>query len=148
LQLARADGCAQRFYSMSAQIRQERSTYYKQLERTQKDGLNITDWLEWFLECIDRALCSTENILTDILKKARFWETYNTTSFNERQRLILNKLFDDFFGKLTTSKWAKINKCSQDTALRDIQELMHLGILIKDPSAGRSTSYSLHESFR
>lgn len=151
LQLARADGCSQRFYSMSARIRTERKSYYDVLQKTQtgtkseshSDGIDITPWQEWFLGCLDRALESTETTLADVFKKAHFWELYPAGSMNERQRIIINKLFEGFEGKLTSSKWAKITKCSQDTAHRDILELVKKGILIKDPAGGRSTSYSL-----
>lgn len=145
LQLARADGSAQRFYSMSAQIRKERNTYYDLLEKTQKGGLDITDWLAWFLECLDRALSATEELLAGVLKKAKYWEWLNAKHLNERQRLMLNKMLDGFEGKLTSSKWAKIAKCSQDTALRDIQHLVDQGVLIKEVSGGRSTSYWIKE---
>ena len=145
MQLARADGSAQRFYSMSAQIRKERNAYYDALERTQRGDLDITDWLDWFLSCLDRALSATEETLNSILKKARHWEWLATKILNERQRLLLNKLLDGFTGKLTTSKWAKIAKCSQDTALRDIQHLVEQGVLEKENAGGRSTSYGLAE---
>ncbi|GAB2523458.1 Fic family protein [Spirosoma aerophilum] len=145
MQLTRADGSPQRFYSMSAQIRKERNAYYSILERTQKGDLDITDWLEWFLNCLDRALSETENILVGVLRKTRYWEWFATKTINERQRLLLNKLLDGFDGKLTSSKWAKIAKCSQDTALRDIQQLIDQSILIKEESGGRSTSYVLTE---
>ena len=141
--LARSEQSSQRFYSMSAQIRIERKAYYDTLERTQKGGLDITPWIKWFLGCLDRAFDGTEETLGSVLLKARFWETHAETSFNDRQRLMLNKLLDGFEGKLTSSKWATIAKCSQDTALRDIQGLVNQGILGKDPGGGRSTSYSL-----
>ena len=141
--LARSEQSPQRFYSMSAQIRVERMTYYEMLEKTQKGGLDITPWLEWFLGCLDRAFDGTEETLGSVLRKARFWEAHADISFNDRQRLMLNKLLDGFEGKLTSSKWAKIAKCSQDTALRDILDLVNHGILAKDPGGGRSTSYSL-----
>ncbi len=141
--LARSEQSSQRFYSMSAQIRIERKAYYDTLEITQKGGLNITLWIEWFLGCLDRAFDSTEETLGGVLHKARFWETHAETSINDRQRLMLNKLLDGFEGKLTSSKWATIAKCSQDTALRDIQYLVNRGILAKDSGGGRSTSYSL-----
>ena len=141
--LARSEQNPQRFYSMSAQIRIERKTYYDILEKTQKGGLDITSWLEWFLGCLDRAFDGTEETLGSVLRKARFWEAHADISFNDRQRLMLNKLLDGFEGKLTSSKWAKIAKCSQDTALRDILDLVDHGILAKDPGGGRSTSYSL-----
>jgi Fic family protein len=143
LQLARADASTQRFYSMSAQIKQEREDYYQILERTQKGNLDISDWLQWFLNCLDHALLATEKILADVLERARFWETYGMDTFNERQSLMLKKLLENFFGKLTSSKWAKISKCSQDTALRDIQDLVKRGILKKESSGGRSTTYEL-----
>jgi len=141
--LARSEQSSQRFYSMSAQISFERKAYYDTLERTQKGGLDITPWIKWFLGCLDRAFDGTEETLGSVLLRARFWETHAETSFNDRQRLMLNKLLDGFEGKLTSSKWATIAKCSQDTALRDIQGLVNEGILAKDPGGGRSTSYSL-----
>lgn len=143
MMLARSDGAPQRFYSMSAQIRQERKTYYDVLEQTQKGDQDITAWLAWFLDCLGRALDGTEAQLETVFKKARFWEVTATAGLNERQRLILNKLIDGFEGKLTSSKWAKIAKCSQDTALRDIQDLLNRGLLSKDSSGGRSTNYRL-----
>lgn len=143
LLLARSENSSQRFYSMSAQIQVERKAYYKVLERTQKGDLDITAWLEWFLDCLDRAISGAENILADVLQKARFWDRYREESFNDRQRIILNRLLDGFEGKLTSSKWAKIGKCSQDTASRDINDLLKRGILIKNPGGGRSVSYSL-----
>lgn len=143
LQLARADGNTQRFYSLSAQIRKDRTSYYKILEKTQKDSLDINEWLEWFLFCLDRALNSTKDSLEGVLNRAHFWETESTSHFNPRQRLMLNKLLDDFRGKLTTSKWATITKCSQDTATRDIQDLIQRDILVKEAAGGRSTSYIL-----
>jgi len=145
MQFARADGTKQRFYSMSEQIRLERNGYYEILEKTQKGSLDITGWMEWFLHCLDRALTATESSLAVILRKARYWETFSTKTINERQRLILNKLLDGFVGKLTSSKWAKIAKCSQDTALRDIQSLLEQGILVKGDGGGRSTGYGLRE---
>ncbi|GAB3641618.1 Fic family protein [Spirosoma arcticum] len=145
MQLARADRSAQRFYSMSAQIRIERNAYYDALERTQRGDLDITDWLDWFLSCLDRALSATEETLASVLRKARYWEWLATKTLNERQRLLLNKLLDGFTGKLTTSKWAKIAKCSQDTALRDIQQLVEQGVLVKEEAGGRSTNYGLAE---
>jgi Fic family protein len=143
MQLSRADGSAQRFYSMSAQMRAERNRYYAILEETQKGDLDITAWLEWFLGCLDRALAATGNQLAGILQKARFREINALVALNDRQRLLINKLQDGFEGKLTTSKWATIAKCSQDTALRDIQELMRHGILSKEKAGGRSTHYLL-----
>ena len=150
LQLARTDGSRERFYSMSAQIRQERNDYYDILEEIQnsahatKEGIDITLWLEWFLGCLSRALKNTESTLANVFKKVRFWETHIATSINERQRKLINKLFEGFEGKLTTSKYAKIAKCSQDTAWRDINDLTEKRILVKDSAGGRSTSYSLN----
>jgi Fic family protein len=143
--LARSEKSAQRFYSMSAQIRQERNAYYDILETTQKGDLDITPWLEWFLGCLDRAFGGAEMILAAVLTKARFWEIHAGASLNDRQRTIINWLLDGFEGKLTSSKWAKLAKCSQDTALRDIDDLVRSGILTKDAAGGRSTSYSLVE---
>jgi len=150
MQLARADDSRERFYSMSVQIRQERNAYYDILEKTQKNtdvsktGITITPWLEWFLTCLNRTLAATESILAGVFKKARFWEAHSGGSINERQRVMINKMFDGFEGKLTSSKWAKITKCSQDTAFRDILDLIEKGILTKDSAGGRSTSYSLN----
>jgi Fic family protein len=143
--LARSEESSQRFYSMSAQIRQERNDYYDILEATQKDSLDITAWLQWFLGCLDRAFNGAERILSDVLKKARFWEAHAATPFNKRQRKVLNRLLDGFEGKLTSSKWAILTKTSQDTALRDIDDLVERGVLVKDAGGGRSTSYSLAE---
>lgn len=143
MQLTRADSTPQRFYSMSAQIRKERTAYYNILEETQKGALDITRWIEWFLGCLDRAFASTDETLAVVLRKAKFWEKHAESSFNGRQVLLLNKLLNGFEGKLNSSKWAKIAKCSQDTALRDILNLMNRKILIKEPSGGRSTSYVL-----
>jgi Fic family protein len=144
MQLARSDKSNNRFYSMSAQIRNERNKYYDILESTQKGTLDITLWLEWFLECLDRALSASEETLAGVLQKSRFWEKHIHTSLNERQRLMIQKLMDGFIGKLTSSKWAKMNKCSSDTAIRDINDLVKKGILMKDAGGGRSTSYSLN----
>jgi Fic family protein len=141
--LARSERSAQRFYSMSAQIREERKAYYAILESRQKGTLDITRWLEWFLECLGRAIARAETTLAAILGKARFWEVQAGVVLNDRQRRIVNQLLDGFEGKLTSSKWAKLARCSQDTALRDIEDLVREGILIKDAAGGRSTSYSL-----
>ncbi|MBI4474849.1 MAG: Fic family protein, partial [Acidobacteria bacterium] len=146
--LARAENTGQRFYSMSAQIRRERDDYYSILEHTQKDSLDITAWLQWFIGCLGRALDGTETTLTAVLRKARFWEAWNRVALNDRQRLMLNRMLDGFEGKLTSSKWAKVTKCSQDTASRDIQALIEAGILVKDAAGGRSTSYSLKDDSR
>lgn len=151
MQLARSDGSQDRFYSMSARIRKERNAYYNVLEKTQKNtaalksGIDITMWMEWFLNCLNRSLEATENILEGVFKKARFWKNHSVNTINARQKIMLNKLFDGFEGKLTTSKWAKITKCSQDTALRDIMDLVKKNILVKDSAGGRSTSYLLKE---
>ena len=141
--LARADKSKQRFYSMSAQIRLERKSYYDILEKTQKGDLNITDWLLWFLDCLLKALKSTETVLVRVLTKADFWQKQKDTDLNVRQKLMLNKLLDGFEGKLTSSKWAKITKTSTDTALRDNQDLQNKNILKKDEAGGRSTNYEL-----
>jgi Fic family protein len=141
--LARSEQSAQRFYSMSAQIRHEQKAYYDILEATQKGNLDITGWLAWFLGCLGRAIESAETTLAAVLTKARFWDKFSGTGFNERQRRILNHLLNGFEGKLTSSKWAKLAKCSQDTALRDIEDLVQKGVLMKDPAGGRSTSYSI-----
>jgi len=141
--LARSEHSPQRFYSMSSQIRQERKAYYEILEATQKGDLDITRWLEWFLECLGRAFDRAETILATVLNKARFWDRFAGVEFNERQRNIVNRLLNGFEGKLTSSKWAKLAKCSQDTALRDIEDLVRKKVLVKDAAGGRSTSYSL-----
>jgi len=143
LQLARADGTSQRFYSMSAQIQKERNAYYRILEMTQRGTLDITAWLEWFLQCLDRSLSGTDATLNSVLAKARFWEQHAHTKLNERQHMMLNKLLDGFEGKLNTAKWARIAKCSHDTALRDIQDLIDKDVLEKEEAGGRSTSYAL-----
>lgn len=143
LALARSEQSAERFYSMSAQTRKERSAYYAVLEKTQRATLDITDWLEWFLGCLDRAVDGAETILGDVLRKADFWERHAAAVLSERQRLVLNRLLDGFEGKLTSSKWAKITKVSQATAARDIEDLIERGLLQKDAAGGRSTSYSL-----
>ena len=143
LQLARAELTAQRFYSMSAQIRLQRKAYYDVLEKTQRGNLDITEWLCWFLSCLESGLLATQSTLKKVLDKAQFWETYATTILNKRQILLLNKLLDTFEGNLTSDKWAKIAKCSQDSAQRDIQDLLAKGILEKLPSGGRSTAYIL-----
>jgi Fic family protein len=146
LTLARSEKTAQRFYSMSAQIREERKAYYDILESTQKGDLDITPWLEWFLACLGRAFDGAEVILASVMRKARFWEDHAGQSFNDRQRLVINRLLNGFEGKLTSSKYAKLAKCSPDTALRDIQDLLTRDILTKDAAGGRSTSYSLAET--
>jgi Fic family protein len=143
LLLARSDDTSQRFYSLSSQILLERKVYYEILQKTQYSNGDITEWLEWFLNCLYHSLLSTEDTLQKVLHKADFWDKHKETAFNARQRLMLNKLMDGFDGKLNSSKWAKITKCSTDTALRDIQDLMNKGILKKEISGGRSTNYEL-----
>ncbi len=143
--LARSEGTPRRFYSMSAQIRVERKAYYDILEATQKGDLDITSWLVWFLACLGRAFEGAEDILASVLGKARFWEAHAATPINDRQRKVINRLLDGFEGVLTSSKWAALTKTSQDTALRDIDDLLRRGVLLKDAGGGRSTSYSLAE---
>jgi len=144
MQLARSDKINQRFYSMSAYIENQKKAYYNILEITQKRSMNVTDWLTWYFECLIGALKLTDVTLEKIFAKARFWKKHATKIMNERQKLIINKLLDNFSGELTSSKWAKITKCSQDTALRDIQDLIGKKILLKEPEGGRSTSYVLN----
>jgi Fic family protein len=141
--LARSEGSSQRFYSMSAQIQQERSAYYGILEETQKGTLDITPWLDWLIGCLGRAIEGAQSALAPVLSKARFWEAHRGVSLNERQSLVLNRLLDGLGGKLTSSKYAELAKCSQDTAQRDILLLVEHGILARNPAGGRSTSYSL-----
>jgi Fic family protein len=141
--LAQSDKSNQRFYSMSAQIRIERKQYYEILEKTQKGNLDITDWIVWFLNCLINSLISTDSILTRVLFKAEFWQKHIDTAINDRQRKLLNKIMDGFEGKLTSSKWAKIAKCSKDSAVRDITDLIEKGILQKEAARGRSTNYEL-----
>jgi Fic family protein len=145
MMLARSENSSQRFYSMSAQIRQERNVYYDMLETTQKGDLDITAWLKWFLECLERAFEGAETASASVLRKARFWEKHAGASFIDRQRGMLNRLLDGLEGKLTSSKWARLAKCSQDTALRDIDDLVKRGLLRKEAAGGRSTSYVLVE---
>jgi Fic family protein len=141
--LARSENSPQRFYSMSAQIRSERKEYYTILEFTQKGDLDISAWLDWFLVCLDCAIAGAEETLGGVLQKARFWDVIKDQPLNARQRTIINILLDGFEGKLTSSKWAKFTKSSQDTALRDITDLVERGILVRDGAGGRSTGYSL-----
>jgi Fic family protein len=141
--LTRSEQSPRRFYSMSAQIRTERKDYYDILEATQKGDLDITPWIEWFLGCLSRAFEGAEQILAAVLHKARFWDKFRDENLNDRQRKVLNRLLNGFEGKLTSSKYAALAKCSQDTASRDIDELIKCGCLIKDKAGGRSTSYSL-----
>jgi Fic family protein len=146
LLLARADGSLQRFYSLSAQIQRERAGYYDILERTQKRALDVTEWLLWFFDALHRSVDHAQFTLDAVLTKARFWREWATSPFNERQVKLLNKLLDGFEGKLTSGKWAAIAKCSSDTALRDINDLLTRGVLRKAEGGGRSTSYELSES--
>jgi Fic family protein len=143
MSLARSEGSSQRYYSMSAQIRLERNAYYAILEQIQKGNLDITPWLKWFLDCLNKAFDGAGKILAAVLRKAEFWKKHATTPFNERQRNIVNRLLDGLIGKLTSSKWAKLENTSPDTALRDINDLVARGILKRDEGGGRSTSYSL-----
>lgn len=142
-QLAIADGSSKRFYSISSQILKERKEYYFQLEEAQKGTLDITAYLIWFLSCLDRAILNTDDVLSKILTKSRFWKQYASVSLNPRQIKVINRLLDGFDGKLTSTKWAKICKCSQDTALRDITRLIELGVLQKTDEGGRSSGYRL-----
>jgi Fic family protein len=146
LALARSENSPQRFYSMSAQIRQERSAYYDILEETQKGTMDITPWMDWFLGCLGRAIDGAQTTLSAVLAKARFWKRMEGVPLNDRQRLVLNRLLDGLEGKLTTSKYAKLAKCSQDTALRDILPLVKRGILVLNPEGGRSTTYALAQA--
>ena len=141
--LTKTDGNRQRFYSLSAQIQRERGAYYEQLERVQQGDLNVTHWLMWFLETLKRALEQANKTLDTLLTKAKYWQRWVETPMNARQIKILNRLLDGFDGKLTSSKWAAISKCSPDTALRDITELIQVGALRKAEGGGRSTSYEL-----
>lgn len=145
--LARSEKSPQRFYSMSAQIRHERSEYYDMLEATQKGTLDITRWMDWFLGCLGRAIAGAQQIIGGVLSRARFWDAIRDVSINQRQREMLNRLLDGFEGKLTTVKWAKMTEVSHDTALRDIEALVAFGILTRDSSGGRSTSYNLAGRF-
>jgi Fic family protein len=148
LMLARSENSSRRFYSLSAQIQKERKGYYAILEKTQKGPLNITPWIKWFLNCLKKAIEEASALLSIILYKTQFWESIADLSLNQRQKKVLNCLLDRFNGKLTTTKWAKIAKCSQDTAYRDILDLIDKNILVKNPKGGRSTSYSLSSSYR
>jgi len=142
--LARAEETSGRFYSMSAQIETERKQYYLHLEQSQRGGVDVTSWLEWFLNCLGRAINGAENELAGVLRKAKVWERINEAPVNERQRIVINRLLDGFEGKLSTSKYAKLTKCSSDTALRDIKDLLDRRILVQDAPGGRSTSYRLN----
>ncbi len=141
--LARSEKSPKRFYSMSSQIRHERKDYYQVLEWTQKGPMDVTQWMEWFLGCLQRSIRLSRKTLADVLTKAKFWSSFGTEPMNQRQIKVLNKLLDGFEGKLTSSKWARIAKCSQDTATRDINDLLQKACLRRDSAGGRSTSYSL-----
>jgi Fic family protein len=144
LMLARSEKSSHRFYSLSAQIQLERKSYYDILERTQKGGLDVTSWIEWFFACLARAIEKATALFELLARKRKYLEALTEAPLNERQRKIIGLLLDGFEGKLTTSKWAKIAKCSQDTAYRDILDLVDRGILVKNSEGGRSTSYGLY----
>ena len=146
MMLARADSTKNRFYSMSSQIEAERKEYYHQLELAQSGDLNITDWLAWFIACLGRAIRSSDDRLAGVLRKAQIWDQLGQHPVNERQRLVINRMLNGFKGFLNTSKYAKIAKCSADTALRDIQQLLEYGVLLKNPGGGRSTSYRMADA--
>jgi Fic family protein len=146
MSLARSEGTSQRFYSMSGQIREERGEYYRILEQTQRATMDITPWMEWFLACLTRAIEHAQAALSGVVDKARHWEKLRDVPLNERQRLVINRLLDGFEGNLTTSKWAALTKSSNDTALRDIQQLVERGVLARNEAGGRSTSYSLRSA--
>ena len=143
MSLARSEGTSQRFYSMSAQIREERADYYRILEQTQRATMDVSAWMEWFLGCLTRAIEGAHGALTSVIAKGRYWEKLRDVPMNDRQRLMITRLIDGFEGKLTSSKWAALTKSSPDTALRDIQQLVEYGVLVKNAAGGRSTSYSL-----
>jgi Fic family protein len=143
--LSRADGTKDRFYSLSSQIEAERKEYYLQLEAAQRGDLDITRWLTWFLGCLDRAIGNAEKTLAAVLRKAKLWQRINRSPVNNRQCEVINRMLGEFEGFLTTSKYAKLAKCSQDTALRDIRDLLDRGIIVQNPGRGRSTSYRLSE---
>jgi Fic family protein len=143
MSLARSEGSSQRFYSMSAQIREERGEYYGMLERAQGGTMDVTGWMEWFLGCLTRAIERAQAAASRVIERAHYWQTLRNVPLNERQRLVITRMLEGFEGKLTTSKWAALTKCSQDTALRDVQQLVNRGVLVRDPPGGRSTSYSL-----
>jgi Fic family protein len=143
MSLARSERSSQRFYSMSAQIREQRGEYYRILEQTQQGTLDVTGWMEWFLDCLTRAIDGAQAALATVIERARFWEKLRDVPLNDRQRLVISRLLEGFEGSLTSSKWATLTKSSQDTALRDIQQLVYRGILVRNAAGGRSTSYSL-----
>ena len=141
--LSQADGTKDRFYSMSSQIEAERKEYYLRLEAAQRGDVDITSWLAWFLGCLDRAIGDADTTLAAVLHKAKLWQRINRRPVNDRQRKVINRMLDGFEGFLSTSKYAKLAKCSPDTALRDIRELLERGIIVQNPGGGRSTSYRL-----
>jgi Fic family protein len=147
MQLSKSDGVNQRFYSMSTEINKQKKSYYTILERTQKDDLDITEWIIWFLECLKNSILHSSVIVDKVVRKHHFWVRYATKISNDRQQMMLNKFMDNFEGNLNTSKWAKMTKTSADTALRDITDLVNKGILIKSNSRGRSTNYVLNDNF-
>jgi Fic family protein len=143
MSLARSEGSSQRFYSMSAQIREQRGEYYRILEQTQQGTMEVTLWMEWFLGCLTRAIEGAQTALSAVIIKSRYWEKLRDVPLNDRQRLVINRMLEGFEGKLTTSKWAALTKSSTDTALRDIQQLVERGVLVRGQAGGRSTSYTL-----
>ena len=145
MSLARADGSRERCYSMSSQIESERREYYWQLEAAQRGTIDVTEWLAWFLGCLDRSVLGAADILASVLYKAELWRRITRDPVNDRQRMIINRMLGDFKGFLTTSKYATLARCSEDTALRDVRELVEWGVLVKNASGGRSTSYRLAE---
>ena len=145
LALSQADGVQERYYSMSTAIAAQRKEYYRQLEAAQRGSLDVTAWLTWFLRCLDQAVRDADNRIESVLYKARLWRRIDRQPVNDRQRAIINRLLGDFRGHLTTSKYAKIAKCSTDTALRDIRDLLARGVIVRNPGGGRSTSYRLHD---
>ncbi len=148
MMLARSDSSSRRAYSMSEQILSERSAYYRVLEQTQRSTLDITDWMVWFLECLNRSIASSEEKLSAVLSKSRFWQAHQLIQLNSRQRNIINRLLEGFEGNLTTARWARMSRCSHDTALRDITDLIDKGILARNPGAGRRTSYRLNDAWQ
>ena len=146
--LARSDSSSRRAYSMSEQILSERNAYYCVLEQTQRSTLDITDWMVWFLECLNRSIARSEEKLSAVLSKSRFWQAHQLIQLNSRQRNIINRLLDGFEGNLTTARWARMSRCSHDTALRDITDLIDKGILARNPGAGRRTSYRLNDTWK
>ena len=143
LHLARADGTKSRFYSLSTRIERERKDYYRELEAAQRGGLDITTWLLWFIACLGRSIAGAEQTLSRVLHKAQLWQRLNLRAVNDRQRKVMHRLLDDFEGHLTSSKYAKLAKCSPDSALRDVRDLLERGVLVQNPGGGRSTSYRL-----